>query len=642
MRKRLQVTRLFGTAVASLAMVAVGAVAISVSASSAGAAVTKTVVVDAGQTGSPPNYIFPFMALTHFAVANIDYFQYYMYRPLYMFGSHDSITLNTRLSLADLPKFSNGDRTITITLKSYKWSDTEKVDATDVLFWMNMWHQKPTSYAAWFSGGLSLPTSVKSIEITSPTTIQFTMKMSMNPHWFLYNELSTITPLPLAWTVTSLKAAPGSAGCAKAPFSTTTPKGPNAAKCKAVYDFLSEQSGFDPTNPKKTINAFPTYATSKIWGVVDGPWRLSSFTPTVDFTMVPNSKYSGPNKPKIKEYIDKAYTSTSAMFDALAAGTLDVGHLGTTEITVPAKKAGTPGHLPVPGPNNPRLAATYTLAPSATWQITYFPYNFKSTGDTGNAGPIFSQLYFRQAMQHLMNQTLLIKKVDKNYGTPDYGMIPDELKSPFLSKTALVNPYPYSVSAAKALLRSHGWQVVAGGVDTCKRPGAGVGECGKGIKKGAKLEFTLVYSTEPSNLKIMDTTYAAAASEAGIRLNLSSATFNTVYAEATPCPKGCKWELNDWGAWLYSPDIYPSGTELLAAHASSNAGLWQTKTSTQLIVKTETGTTNLFKYENWEEKHLPYVFQNTGVRLYEVHKHLKGVAPMDPLDTLTPATFHWT
>ena len=641
MRKRFRITRWFATGVACVGMVALGAVSISMATSAGASSVTKTVVTDAGQTGSPPNYIFPFMTLAHFGVNNIDYFQYYMYRPLYMFGSHNSITVNNKLSLAKAPVFSNGDKTITITLKNYKWSDGEKVDAADVLFWMNLWHQKPTYYAAWFSGGLSLPTSVQSIK-ASGQTVTFTMNKSMNPHWFLYNELSTITPLPIAWTATSLHAAPGSGGCAEAPFSTTGPKGANAPKCKAVLDFLSEQSGFNPTKPKQTINAFPTYATSKIWSVVDGPWKLSSFTPTVGFTMVPNPKYSGPNKPKIKEYIDKAYTSTSAMFNALASGTLDVGHLGSTELTAPAKKVGRPGVLPVLGPNNPRLTGTYDMVASATWQFTYIPYNFKSTGDTGNAGPIFNQLYFRQAMQHLMNQTLVINRILKSYGTPNYTPVPDEVKTPFLSKTAFKNPYPYSVSAAKALLKAHGWKVVPGGVDTCQRPGTGPGKCGKGIKKGAKLNFTFVYSTEPTNLKIINTTYAAAASSAGIRLNLSSATFNTVYGEATPCPKGCKWELNDWGGWLYSPDIYPAGTELLAATAGSNSGLWATKTSTQLIIKTETGSTTLYKYENWEEKHLPYIFENSGVRLYEVHKGLQGVAPMDPLDTLTPATFHWS
>jgi len=508
------------------------------------------------------------------------------------------------------------------------------------LFFMNLWHQNPTGYAAYFPGP-GLPTGVKSIKVTSPRTITFTMKTSMNPHWFLYNELSTITPFPLAWTRTSLTAAPGSAGCFKAPFTTTTPKGANAAKCKAVYGFLSEQSGFNPTNPKQTINAFPTYATSKIWSVVDGPWKLTSFTPTVGFVMVPNPKYSGPNKPRIKKYVDKAYTTTQAMFNALASGTLDIGHLGNTLLSAPAKKPGKPGVLPVPGPNPPRLS-TYNLEPDPTWAITYIPYNFNSTGDTGNAGPIFRQLYFRQVMQHLVDQTLIVERLVKGYGMPNYGVIPDAVKSAFLTKTAYKNPYPYSVSAARSLLKGHGWKVVPGGVDTCEKPGAGAGHCGKGVKKGAKLDFTVVYSNQPTlNKTIMDT-FKSSWAQAGIRVNLSSGTFNTVYGESSPCPKGCKWEINDWGGWLFSPDIYPSGTELLVKGAASNSGSWATKTSTELIAKTLTGKTTLAKYANWEEKHLPYIFESSGVRLFEVHKGLEGVAPMDPLLTLTPATFHWS
>ncbi len=56
-----------------------------------------------------------------------------------------------------------------------------------------------------------------------------------------------------------------------------------------------------------------------------------------------------------------------------------------------------PGKSPlVPGPNNPRLAGKFVLEPWYAWGINYFPYNFHSTGDGGQAGTIFSQLSFRQ------------------------------------------------------------------------------------------------------------------------------------------------------------------------------------------------------------------------------------------------------
>ncbi len=643
MRKGFLNLRSLATVLVSVTMVVGGALALSVAAPSAGASsVNKTLVTDEGTGGVAANFIFPFMTLSHFSAENADYFQYLMYRPLYLVGDHGTVTINRKLSVADPPKFTNFDKTVTITLKSYKWSDTESLSSQDVMFWLNMWHQKPTAYAEWFPGGLSLPTILKSVKITSPTQIVMTLTQSVNPRFFLNNNLSTITPMPLAWTVTSLTAAPGSAGCAAAPFTTTTAKGANASKCKAVYDFLMEQSGFNPTKPKTTINAFPTYATSKIWSVVDGPWKLTSFTATVNFTLIPNPKYSGPVKPSIKQYTDEFYTSTSAAFDAMATGTLDVGQLPATEVTTPAKRAGKPGSPPVPGPNNTRLAGTYTLTPAGLWSFTYISYNFKSNGDAGQAGPIMSQLYFRQAMQHLINQTLFVKAVFKNYGTPDYSPVPDVLKTPYLSKTAYKNPYPYSVPAAKSLLSSHGWKVKPGGTDTCQSPGTGAGHCGKGVKKGAKLTLTLGYSTTPTILKTMLTAMKSSWSDVGIHVNLDGASFDTIYGESTPCPKGCKWEISDWGGWLYThPD--PTGTELFVKNASSNSGLFETKTSTALIVKAVKGTTTAFyNYENWEEKHLPVAFENTGSRLYEIHKGLEGVAPMDPMETLTPATFHWT
>ena len=51
------------------------------------------------------------------------------------------------------------------------------------------------------------------------------------------------------------------------------------------------------------------------------------------------------------------------------------------------------------------------------------------------------------------------------------------------------NPFPYSVSAAGNLLKSHGWNVVPGGISTCAKPGTGAGQCGAGMPAGTKLTF---------------------------------------------------------------------------------------------------------------------------------------------------------
>ena len=64
------------------------------------------------------------------------------------------------------------------------------------------------------------------------------------------------------------------------------------------------------------------------------------------------------------------------------------------------------------------------------------------------------------------------------------------------------NPYPYSPSAARQLLTSHGWTVPGSGAATCAKPGTGAGECGKGISKGARLSFNLQYASGTKSIDI--------------------------------------------------------------------------------------------------------------------------------------------
>src|SRR6202167_4647030 len=55
-----------------------------------------------------PNYIFPFTSSAYISVSNTDLFQYLLYRPLYWYGTGSDPTMNTSLSVANYPTFSNG------------------------------------------------------------------------------------------------------------------------------------------------------------------------------------------------------------------------------------------------------------------------------------------------------------------------------------------------------------------------------------------------------------------------------------------------------------------------------------------------------------------------------------------------------
>jgi peptide/nickel transport system substrate-binding protein len=357
--------------------------------------------------------------------------------------------------------------------------------------------------------------------------------------------------------------------------------------------------------------------------------------------MVPNASYSGPNKPTYKEFIEKPFTSATAVFNALVGGTVDIGGLPFTDVTSPATSPATPSETVKTGKNNPRLA-TYTLVPTYRWGINYFPENFNSVGDTGHAGAIFKQLYIRQVVQLLVDQTLYIDRIFKGYGVPTYGPVPVWPHNPFSSTFEEKNPYAYNPAKAKALLKSHGWKVVPGGISTCTKAGSGSGDCGKGIPKGAKLDFTLQYVSGTRSETALMNAEKSSWGSVGFRVNLSTATFDAVIGAAVPCHgSACKWTLENWGGgWIFAPDFYPTGEEIFATGAGSNSGDFTTATNNHLIKETDITTASLTSYENWLTEKLPVIWQPEIVTINEVHNGLEH-QPLNPLDANTPATFHW-
>ncbi|MEI8263188.1 MAG: ABC transporter substrate-binding protein [Actinomycetes bacterium] len=594
-------------------------------ATSAGAA-SSSVATWAEAPQTPPNYIFPFMGLQFFSVSNINQFQFLMYRPLYWFGNGTSPNLNPSLSLASNPTYSNNNTTVVVKLKNYKWSNGESVTAQDIMFWMNMLHADKENWADYSSG--ALPDNLKSVTVDSPTQVTFTLTSSTNPYWFTYNELSQITPMPVAWDIAATGAAPGSGGCSAAAYGTAD------AKCDAVYNFLSKQAGYDPANPEGTNNSLSSYATNPIWQVVDGPWKLTKFDSSGNITMVPNKTYSGPVKPTISQFKEVPFTTDSAEFNALVSGSIDVGYLPAQNITSPTSDPLNPSE------NNSRLSGNYNIYASPSWAVNYFPYNFNSNANSGNAGPIINQLYFRQAMQTLVDQPLYIKKISKGYGVPTYGPVPVAPKNSFASSYEKSNPYPYNPGKAKSLLSSHGWKVVPNGTSTCQNPGTGSNQCGKGIAKGAKLAFNLEYASGSTSLTQLMNAEKSSWAQAGINITLNSASFNTVLGNAVPCSStesACSWTLENWGGgWIFAPDYYPTGEAIFQTNAGSNSGDYSNTTNDNNIQKTISTNQSLTQYENYLAKQLPVVWQPNSVAVVEVKKSLKNVAPFDPLQQLTP------
>ena len=345
---------------------------------------------------SPPDYILPFMAPPDVSNVNLFDFTYLMYRPLYWFGTGVQPTLNTSLSLASAPVFSG--RNVTIKLNNYKWSNGSPVTAQDVMFWINMDRAVPQDWFDYSPG--AFPANVSNIKVVSSNELTMTLKKTYSSYWFLYNELSQITPMPAAWDRT----ASGPSNC-----DTTV------SDCAAVYSYLAAQA--------KDLD---TYATNPTWAIVDGPWKLSAFNADGHITFVPNKSYSGPVKPKLAAFQEVPFTTDAAEYDVLQSPSsstkIDVGYLPTED--APAK----PANAAVG--TNPLASKGYTLAPLYTWGFDFYVMNFQATD--GN-GPVLRQLYIRQALAYLTNQKAIIEGPMRGYGAPTVGPVGSTPVSKFLS-----------------------------------------------------------------------------------------------------------------------------------------------------------------------------------------------------------------
>jgi len=575
----------------------------------------------ATQAGLNVNYIFPFVSANYIDVSNSDDFQYLMYRPLYWFGQGTKPLLNKDLSLADPPKYSG--RQVTIKLKNYKWSNGKPVTAQNVIFWINMqlgMATSPNEYGGTVAG--DFPFNVKDVRPVGTDKVVMTMTKAYSAAWFTDNELSQITPMPEEWDRTSATA---TSNCSSKP-----------SACPAVYNYLDSQS---------KPGTAPSWAKSPLWSIVDGPWQVESATNDGYVKLGLNNRYSG-RMPKhhISTFILEPFTSEQAEFNVLqdpqGTNRVDVGYLPTVDAPVPPPGATTGG--------NPATLSGYNLTVLYPWELTYTPYNYKDP----KAGPIFSQLYFRQAFQSLVDQQGIINGPLHGYGKPTTGPVTNYPVTGFLAPSVAKSgdQWELNLTKAEALLRSHGWSVVPNGVDKCISPGPGAGHCGPGVPRNAQLNFSMIFASGIDYMYSATKELVSNASLAGIHItataepigNIFGAAFCVPSAGAPPCPG---WQLADWGSWTYSPDYLPTGEELFESNSAADAGLFNDPTDNLLIAKTLEARSDkqfysaMYKWQDFLASDLPVVYQPNVPILVESARNLH-IGPQSSTLTITPENWY--
>ncbi|HEY5302825.1 MAG TPA: ABC transporter substrate-binding protein [Acidimicrobiales bacterium] len=570
-RHKLRLATTLGLAAGALTLGLVAPSAVS------GAATPKGTLTLAEGPGAQPDYIFPFMSCTYFSVANINAFQFEMYRPLYWFGYGANATYTPSLSVASTPVFSGGNKTITINMKGWKFADGQTINAESVMFFLNMYHAEKTNYCG-YNAGYGIPDQMSSASGSGNKVILHFSK-SVNPNWILYNYLSEITPMANSWDLT---AANSPSTCATGAYGT---KATDTA-CTAVYTYLAKQAGTQSTY------------TGAMWqSGVSGPYKMTHFDNIGNVTFVPNSAYSGPQKSMVASVVELPFTTAAAEEVSLREGRIDLGYVDTTNLT----QNGTPSH---PGANWAPVASKYNLEVGAPWSVDYAAYNFKA--DNPNS-KYLNQLYVRQALQLTVDQPLMIQKIQKGYGYQQINPLPPVTSKAISGPVSTKNPYPYSPAKALGLLTSHGW-VLNGGSATCQKPGTSASECGKGISKGNKLNVALEYGSGIPQLAVQVATEVSEWKSIGINATTLPEPFNKVVGDCVS--KTTNWSICLWGAgWIYAPDYYPSGESLFVPGASFNIGAYSYGPLTAAVKTTTFGTASLATFANIAAQQLPVLYQ---------------------------------
>ena len=116
------------------------------------------------------------------------------------------------------------------------------------------------------------------------------------------------------------------------------------------------------------------WADSPIWSVVNGPWRLKSYTEEGVVTFVPNQHYSGPNPAAARRVpADPDLVRRARSTSCCRAGRTDPGRL-------PALGPGRPSRMPTPPSAGPTRWATGTpLVPQVLFNVRYMHAELRPT-----------------------------------------------------------------------------------------------------------------------------------------------------------------------------------------------------------------------------------------------------------------------
>lgn len=504
-----------------------------------------------------PRDIFPLVDSSSCTTPTLNFIQS-QYIPLYAGPDGSTPAIDEALSAAEPPRYSQGDRTVAITLKpGLRWSDGKPVQVQDVIFYLDLLRaalrETPGNWCQYSPG--DFPENVASWTTSGARTLILHLKHPVNPGWFTADQLQDvgagIYPLPSQdWDVDA------PAGEHLTDWAT------NPRDAQRIYDYLHAQG--------RMVGQF---ASRPLWKVVDGPFRLKRFDAgDGGYDLVPNSSYALASKPHTSEISVRTYATSAAMLGALEAGTVDIAPIDASTQLGAVSRLRRRGFSVFGGPQ---------------WGWFGGVINYRDATD--HFGSVIAQRYMRRVFAELVDQAAIIRRVYHGWAVPAHGPVPSQPSSPYVSAAVARAPWAYDPARAVATLRSHGWNVRPGRQTICRRPGAGAHECGAGIPRGTPIKLVwanVAGSGSPVGTAESRIFAAEARRAAGIVVSFVSGTFSFLTAEYNDQNPAAGAYVNAWGVNNFGgvyTDYYPTQEGLLSLGGSLNLGGYDDPTANRLM-----------------------------------------------------------
>lgn len=449
------------------------------------------------------------------------------------------------------------------------WSDGTPVTSQDVIWDWQMIQatsakNAPAPWPYEGAGTGDIPQGVKSVVADGAHAFTVTLKHPANQLWFEYNGLNQLEPLP-----------------------------------KQVWDRY-------PTNTQKEITYLGAHATDPSFdSVVDGPYELKKAVSSQEWLLAPNPHYTG--GPHAYASIAMTYEGSNASeFAALKTGSIGVGYVDLSEYGALSS-----------------LKGIDNVWPGYNFGNYFLALNLHKNAENG-LGPIFNQLYIRQAIEEAINQHAIDQAVYHGYAPAQYGPIPSTPATTYLDPALKKPLYSYNPKAAKKLLTSHGWKEVNGVM----------------TKNGTKLQFNILYSSGSQATTESMVLIQSDLARIGIKVGLTPQQFATEVTTITTSSDESKWDAAS-GIGISYGGTYPSGFTEFGSGGGLNFFGYDSSEEDHLINLTQSpapsataSLQNFYRYEQYTSQQLPVIFINNAGTIEAVNKRVHGVTA----ETLNPVT----